>query len=649
MENNQTKEKLQAEIGRLKKELKKKKKYGLIWEDKPEDVVEMCKEKLPVLKEVKNKEIITDKNKPINLLIEGDNYHALSVLNYTHAKKIDVIYIDPPYNTGKANEWKYNDKFVDENDGYRHSKWLNMMEERLKLAKNLLRDEGVIFISINDSEGSQLKVLADSIFLESNFISKLVWENKEGGGSSDSQFFRIKHEYILVYARNKEALFLDGEYSEEDSSYNYQDKYVEKKGKYKLIKLNSFSIQYSQSLDYEIKLPNGKTILPSENGKRGCWRWSKKKFQWGIENDFIEFKENQNCELWVYTKQYFKVDENNKPINRKTPYRGVISKWSTTLATKQLEKIFNGRKFDYPKPYELIQFLIKLYIKKDAFILDFFAGSGTTGQAVLELNKGDEGNRKFILCTNNEVGLKDEQIFKKKYNLTEKELKLWQKENRKEWLDWCEDYGICSSITYPRIHNIIKGYKFKGKDKKTLLEKKLAFTQLKDIEEVLEEVNRVIEKNKSKFDGIEKIFEDNTIKIIGIKNIDGIKDGLDGNLKYFKTEFVDYKEPNDRNKIRLTEEAIEMLCVKEGTFELVIYNKNFKIFKNHDHHTGIIFDQLAIKEFKKAISNIKDKFSVYVFSLGDDSFDEEFEDIKQKIKLSPIPEAILKVYRRIFK
>lgn len=612
MQNNQTKEKLLAEIDRLKKELKKKKKYGLVWEDKPEDVVEMCKEKLPVLKEVKSKVIITDKNKPVNLLIEGDNYHALSVLNYTHKGKIDVIYIDPPYNTGKDKEWKYNDKYVDKNDGYKHSKWLNMMEKRLTLAKNILAENGVIFISINDFEGSQLKVLMDSIFTEDNFIAKLVWENKEGGGSSDSEFFRIKHEYVLVYAKKKEKLFLDGEYSEEDSAYNHQDEYIKVRGKYKLIKLNSFSIQYSQSLDYEIKLPNGKTILPSENGKRGCWRWSKKKFLWGIEKDFIVFKDNQDGEMWVYTKQYFKVDENNEPINRKTPYRGVISKWSSTLATKQLEKIFNSKKFDYPKPYELIQFLIKLYTDKNALILDFFAGSGTTGHAVLELNNEDGGTRKFILCTNNEN-------------------------------------DICKEVTFPRILKVINGYKFKGNDKKILFQKKLTYSQLEKIDEIIQEMKDVIEKNKSLFDKIEKKFEDNTIKIIGVKNINDEKEGLGGNLKYFKSDFVDYKESTDRNKIKLTKEAVAMLCVKEGTFESVLDNEDFKIFKNHDHYTGIIFDQLAIKDFKKAIKDIKGKISVYIFSLGDDSFEDEFEDIKQKVKLSPIPEAILKVYRRIFK
>jgi adenine-specific DNA-methyltransferase len=137
--------------------------------------------------------------------------------------------------------------------------------------------------------------------------------------------------------------------------------------------------------------------------------------------------------------------------------------------------------------------------------------------------------------------------------------------------------------------------------------------------------------------------------IEGYKNLKGEwVEGLGGNLKYFRTDFVD-AEPSDKNKIKLTHQATEMLCIKEGTFEKVIDNERFKIFKNSDHYTGIIWDQTAIPEFKKAIKDIKGKFSVYIFSLGDETFDEEFEDIKQKVKLSPIPEAILKVYRRIFK
>ena len=199
--------------------------------------------------------------------------------------------------------------------------------------------------------------------------------------------------------------------------------------------------------------------------------------------------------------------------------------------------------------------LLEVSSRKNFIILDFFAGSGTTAQAVLELNKEDGGNRKFILCTNNEN-------------------------------------NICTDVCYPRIKKVIEGYKnLKGEDVK----------------------------------------------------------GLAGNLKYFKTDFVDYNEPTDKNKIKLTKQATEMLCVREETFEKVLDQKSFKIFRNANHYTGIIFDQTAIPVFKKAIKDIKGKFSVYVFSLGDETFDNEFKDIKQKIQLSPIPEAILRVYRRIFK
>ncbi|MCX6763111.1 MAG: site-specific DNA-methyltransferase, partial [Candidatus Moranbacteria bacterium] len=211
-------EKLNSEISRLKKELKKKKKYGLVWENKPEDVVEMCKEKLPVLKEVKSKEIITDKNKPVNLLIEGDNYHALSVLNYTHKGKIDVIYIDPPYNTGRQHEWKFNDMWVDNEDSYKHSKWLSFMEKRLKLAKNLLKNTGVIFISIDDNEIGQLKVLCDEIFGEKRFIGIIHWRKNRkphnaGGTLSKSA------EFILVYS-GVESIKLVREYTIKDSDEN---------------------------------------------------------------------------------------------------------------------------------------------------------------------------------------------------------------------------------------------------------------------------------------------------------------------------------------------------------------------------------------------------------------------------------------------
>jgi len=187
------------------KKLKKRKKYGIVWdEEKTKEKFEKDAEgKLPVLKEIKSKGIRTDHNGPINILIEGDNYHALSVLNYTHKDAVDVIYIDPPYNTGTGDSFRYNDKNVDKEDSYRHSKWLSFMEKRLKLAKKLLRDTGVIFISIDDNELYQLKLLCNEIFLEKNFIQNFMWLH--GKGKKDS-WSRTLQQYILCYAKNKNRL-----------------------------------------------------------------------------------------------------------------------------------------------------------------------------------------------------------------------------------------------------------------------------------------------------------------------------------------------------------------------------------------------------------------------------------------------------------
>ena len=194
------KEKLLAEIERLKKELKKKKKYGLVWEEKPEEVVEMCKEKLPVLKEVKDKEMITDKNKQVNLLIEGDNYHALSVLNYTHAKKIDVIYIDPPYNTGARN-WKYNNNYVDIDDAFRHSKWISFMYHRLALTKRLLSNDGFFICAIDANELFSIGLLLDEIFGEQNRVG-LVTVLHNPKGRNFTKWFSANSEYMLIYSKN---------------------------------------------------------------------------------------------------------------------------------------------------------------------------------------------------------------------------------------------------------------------------------------------------------------------------------------------------------------------------------------------------------------------------------------------------------------
>ena len=569
-------EKLNAEIERLKKELKKRKKYGLVWEEKPEEVVEMCKEKLPVLKEVKNKEIITDKDKPVNLLIEGDNYHTLSVLNYTHAKKVDVIYIDPPYNRGTG-DFKYNDKFVDREDGYRHSKWLGFMEKRIALAKSLLKNTGVIFISVDENEFAQLKLLCDGIFTENNFLGNLIWKRRGGIGSFAEKNMTQNHEYILVY--KKSAGFL---YRILGEKRRKEFKYKDKRGIYRWIELVGPSQQTKErrpNLDYGVLYDKKIKKIIGFVGRNKKKDFFDKKFSKDIKEIWLEGKATwlvgKNIIEKYYKKDLIQVfEEKNKFVLRIKNYlynengdiNGIILKsllsdndikiGMNTEGTKQIKEILYPKDYSNmkPKPLSLLTFLLNTKTDKNSLVLDFFAGTGTTGHAVMELNKLDDGNRKFILCTNNED-------------------------------------GICTDVCYPKIDNLIKGY----------------------------------------------------------KNPLGSFKGYGGNLKYFKTDFVNYDEPTDKNKIKFTQQATEMLCVKEGTFEKVLDQRNLKIFKNANHYTGIIFDQLAIPKFKEAIRGIKGKFSVYVFSLGDETFDDEFKDLKQKVQLSPIPEAILRVYRRIFK
>jgi len=564
MVNNQTKEKLLTEVERLKKELKKKKKYGLVWEDKPEDVVKMCKEKLPVLKEVKSKEIITDKNKPMNLLIEGDNYHALSVLNYTHKGKIDVIYIDPPYNTG-AKDWKYNNNYVDVNNQWRHSKWISFMNNRLKLCKTLLTKTGVLVCTIDDNEQENLGLLLKELFPNREITCVTIVHNPAGIQGLN---FSASHEYAyFVYPKG--GRFIGYQYRDDKNNdiRNFRDvtgesslRKAAKNCFYPILIKESEIVGFGEvspsNYHPEINMAKANGVIEvypiDPSGVERKWRFARQTVE-EIQKELLP-KYLKQRKVWDITRSKNKF--NYKTVWNDTRY------FANNYGTQILNKILLPNIFSYPKSlYAVIDCIDAAgNNKKKLTVLDFFAGSGTTGHAILELNK-DGGTRQFIMCTNNEDNNGD-------------------------------GFKIATDICYPRISKVIKGYRdSKGK----------------------------------------------TIS------------GLGGNLKYFKTDFVEYKEETDKNKIKLTKQAVEMLCIKEETFETVQGGGSYLIFKNREHYTGIIFNQLAIKDFKKAIRDIKSEFSVYIFSLGDDSFEEEFEDIKQKVKLSPIPEAILKVYRRIFK
>lgn len=406
-----TPQQLIAKIEKLEKE-----RYGLVWEDKEEDVATRCEAELPLLEEDCSREIVCDPTLPYNIIIEGDNYHSLYALSFTHKKSIDVIYIDPPYNTGKKKEWKYNDSWVDENDKYRHSKWLSFMSKRLRLAKNLLKKTGVIFISVDNNEVAQLKLLCDSIFGEKNFCGQIIWRKKSGGGQTDD-FFVTEHEYVICYRRSSSFEWLDETIPVSAKGYKSEDD----RGKYRLIKLAKWGTAARRedrpTMYFSLKSPDKKRIYPiAPDGNPGRWRVGKKKMKALVDGNFVEWAKDDDG-LWVpYEKVYYDGDD-VKVLKNRSIYYYVAE---TGDATRLLTKIFGEKDvFENPKPIELIKELLSH--SKNSVVLDFFAGSASTGHAVLEMNKEDGGNRKFILCTNNEN-------------------------------------NICTKVTYPRIEKVIKGY-----------------------------------------------------------------------------------------------------------------------------------------------------------------------------------------------
>lgn len=366
-------------------------KYGIVWQDKAEKVAELCKEKLPILKEVQDKGVEADKLKPTNIFIEGDNYHALSVLNYTHKEAIDVIFIDPPYNTGNK-DFTYNDNYVDDEDPYKHSKWLSFMEKRLKLAKNLLKRSGLIFITIDDHEFAQLKLLCDKIFMENNFVADFIWNSTKS--VTNPALVSVSHTYILAYAKNKSIYdtkfrknfklpaILEG-FSNSDN---------DPRGEWKADPFEAGGIRPNQL--YPIKNPNtGEVFYPA---KGNCWK-----------NDLNKFKELVKDNRIVFGK-----DGKGRPQRKRflweaeerglTPNTWWDDAGTTTNGTIELKKLLGDKVFNNPKPVSLLKKILILSSNKNSVVLDFFAGSGTTGHAVIELNGEDGGKRRFILCTNNE-------------------------------------------------------------------------------------------------------------------------------------------------------------------------------------------------------------------------------------------------------
>jgi adenine-specific DNA-methyltransferase len=589
-----------------------KKKYGLVWEDKPEDVEEQLRTQLPVLREVVEKRILAkdlpqaekqpetkqatlfDNNNPDNtnnndnqseapnhILIEGDNLHALTALTFTHEGTIDVMYFDPPYNTGNK-DFKYNDSYVDKEDTYRHSKWLSFMDKRLRIAKRLLSDKGVIFISIDDNEQAQLKLLCGEVFGEENLIAEFIWRTD---GNFDNQA-QIKncHEYIMSYAKNsstfKVSAIIDPNVNEDSKLYkdNIQNTIVKNGPKNPMSEVylpagfptlfengriisrtNKFP-HYSEDVTVESYKTTIGTIVKSG--------WSSKTLlELYIKNDYTPVIDSKN------QLTEFKISETGsiEAIKVRADQSHVISVLMNMGNTQNNSNrlLEMGIKFSYPKPQTLLQYLVGIIPNKKIIILDIFAGSGTTLHATMQLNDDDGGSRQCILATNNEN-------------------------------------NICEEVTYERNRLAIQGYT----------------------------------NSKGQL-------------VSGLTN---------NNLRYYKSEFVG-REPSLKNKRELTRLATELLCIKEDcyaeqTLDFVFTNKsdskNIRFFEENDKRMLVVYDDSAIETsveiIKSIISNNQvpnDGINVYVFSPGQYPFTEEFEEVLPFITLCALPDAIYKAFLNV--
>lgn len=606
--------------------LQSRKKYGLVWdEERTKEKFEKDSENaIPVLSAVKEKSIATNNNSQTHILIEGDNYHALSVLNYTHQNNVDLIYIDPPYNTGKQ-DFKYNDKWVDEEDGFKHSKWLSFMSKRLRLTKQLLKEDGLFIAHIDEHESSTLNLLLDDIFGEENNLGVIVWDKKNPKG--DARGVAAQHEYLFVYAKNasevfktekiqrpkRNALKIIEKANELFARKNSVDlpsdlKIIAKK--YKLPK--ELLEEYKREVNLEVinsefqewikkqSFSGGETAYSKIDDSGDVYRlvsmaWPNKKKApadyfiplihpitgkacpipgRGWRNPPVTMKLLLDKGLIVFGKDE-SVQPQRKYLLKENMFENIPSILSFGRSDDSLLRNMDVE-FENPKPVEFCKQIIEWFSPKDGIILDFFAGSGTVAHAVLDLNKNGDSNRQAILSTNNELNGNEASVLKKGLP-------------KEKW----DEYGICRYITYPRIAKAIEGY----------------------------------------------------------TNSSGIKvPGLGGDLRYCKTTFVRRSLNKDDLKIKITLKCTEMLCIKEGVYKETFDSENYRIFNNGEKVLAVYYslDREKLETLKSELKNLQGEKILYCFTLDPLGLDKNDFSDWDDVKLEPIPQKILDIYEEIY-
>lgn len=539
------------------------KKYGLVWEEHSEEVEEILEKKIPVFTEVIEKKIEVNSSQSYNFIIEGDNLHSLKLLQKTHKGKIDVIYIDPPYNTGAKN-WRYNNDFVDANDGFKHSKFISFLYKRLNLAKNLLSEEGIIIVTIDDYEFHNVKHIMNEIYGEEQYIGNIVIKNNPSGRSTVSGL-SVCHEYALLYGKKQNVKLgrLDrsekqiARYKEmddigffewvnfrkhggyrEDAPTMYYPIYIKKDGSDFRIPKMEWSEKLKEYIVHESVENDEFVSYPiDDNGRARRWKWGLER---AIEmQDEMSIRLDQRKNFSVYIKSRMK-DEGMLPLsvwdNKKYS--------STEYGNNYLSSILGGKKFDYPKSvYAVIDCLKVANTKKDSIILDFFAGSGTTGHAVMKMNELDHGNRKFILCTNNEN-------------------------------------DICEEVTYERIKKTSLGYEHVGKYEEELFSSKLTITNLRKMDEILSDIETIKKLREDDFEKFITKSENGILTLSGINQKTDNISGIPHNIKYFKTEFIP-KVDNDEEILSEKllphiKEMVELenMCEVDGKHKVILLTES---------------------------------------------------------------------------